>query len=151
CAAPQARRSRSRRTSDSGFAVTIRPLFPGRAKAARAVSISPASRRLSGLTSTPTDRDTDWMTANCVRPVGARKGVVRRLETYFLDRLNRQAKLATASGDDAPSAASRQFLLPDWRQVCRIRYGDPAASPLSGEIPCKRCSLLHERAPWIIT
>ena len=41
-----------------------------RAKAVTARSISPASRTLTGLTSTPSDGATDWMTANWPIPAG---------------------------------------------------------------------------------
>ena len=51
-------------------AVTIRPPFGERAKAATARSISPASRTLIGLTSTLSDGATAWMTANWPIPEG---------------------------------------------------------------------------------
>ncbi len=50
-------------------AVTIRPPFGERAKAATARSISPASRMLTGLTSTLSDGATAWMTPNWLVPV----------------------------------------------------------------------------------
>ena len=49
-------------------AVTIRPPFGARAKAATARSISPASRMLTGLTSTLSDGATAWMAANWLVP-----------------------------------------------------------------------------------
>src|SRR5262249_3494010 len=54
----------SRWRTVSALDVTTRPPFGERAKAAIARSISPGSRTLTGLTSTPTDGATDWMTAN---------------------------------------------------------------------------------------
>ena len=50
--------------SPTALAVTIRPPFGERAKAATARSISPASRMLTGLTSTPSDGATAWMAPN---------------------------------------------------------------------------------------
>ena len=50
------------------LAVTTRPPFEERAKAATTRSSSPASRTSIGLTSTPTDAATDWMTANSPTP-----------------------------------------------------------------------------------
>ena len=52
------------------LAVTIRPPFGWRANAAMARSISDVSRTLIGLTSTPSDGATDWMTANWPIPAG---------------------------------------------------------------------------------
>jgi hypothetical protein len=43
---------------------TIRPPFGERAKAATVRSISGALRKLSGLTSIPSDGTTDWMMPN---------------------------------------------------------------------------------------
>jgi hypothetical protein len=51
-----------------GLDVKIKPPFAERAKAVTARSISPTSRKLIALTSTPTDGATDWMTANCPTP-----------------------------------------------------------------------------------
>ena len=64
CAGPPARRSDRDERAANALAVTIRPPFGERAKAATARSISPASRTLTGLTSTPSDGATAWMTAN---------------------------------------------------------------------------------------
>jgi hypothetical protein len=50
---------RSRWIADDALAVTIRPPFGERAKAVIARSISSASRKLTGLTSTPADVATD--------------------------------------------------------------------------------------------
>ena len=50
--------------SPTALAVTIRPPFGERAKAATARSISPASRTLTGFTSTLSDGATAWMAAN---------------------------------------------------------------------------------------
>ena len=60
----KARRSDCDEPSPTPLAVTIRPPFAVRANAATSRSISAASRTLIGLTSTPTDGATDWMTAN---------------------------------------------------------------------------------------
>ena len=46
------------------LAVTIRPPFEARAKAAMARSISPASRTLTGVTSTPSDGAAAWIAPN---------------------------------------------------------------------------------------
>ena len=60
----------SRWTAANALAVTIRPPFEERANAATARSISAASRTLIGLTSTPSDGATDWITANWPIPAG---------------------------------------------------------------------------------
>jgi hypothetical protein len=61
-----------RRTRDSdtanALAVKIRPPFGTRANAAMVRSMSPASRMLIALTSTPTEGATDWMMANWPTP-----------------------------------------------------------------------------------
>ena len=54
----------------SALAVTIRPPFEARANAARARSISPASRMSTGLTSTPNGGATDWIAAQLADPGG---------------------------------------------------------------------------------
>ena len=54
----------------SALDVTSNPPVGERAKAAMASSISAASRIFMGLTSTPTDGATDWMTANWPIPEG---------------------------------------------------------------------------------
>jgi hypothetical protein len=59
------------------LAVTIRPPFEERAKAATARSISGASRRLIGLTSTPSDEAADWIAPNW--PVGGEFIITLRL------------------------------------------------------------------------
>ena len=58
----------------------ISPPFAARAKTVTARSISPASRRLTGLTSIPTDGATDWMMANWPMPAvmsGSRRTAAR--------------------------------------------------------------------------
>ena len=59
---------RSRWTADNALVVNIRPLFGLRANAAIELSSVAPSRRLMALTSTPTDRATDWITANWPMP-----------------------------------------------------------------------------------
>ena len=58
----------------NALAVTIRPPFEQRAKVATARSISSASRTSTGLTSTPTDGATAWMTGELADP-GAYGGI----------------------------------------------------------------------------
>ena len=60
--------------------VTIRPPLPDRANAATPRSISPASRTLTGVRSTPSDCATDWIALNWPMPaaeVGSRRTATR--------------------------------------------------------------------------
>src|SRR5262249_18817805 len=65
--------SRLRLTVANALPVTIRPPFEPRAKAAIARSISPASRTLTGFSSTPNDGATDCIAPNWPAPT-ARRG-----------------------------------------------------------------------------
>src|SRR5262245_11696470 len=61
-------------------AVTISPPLPERANAATPRSISPGSRTLNGVSSTPNDCATDWIALNWPMPaakVGSRKTATR--------------------------------------------------------------------------
>src|SRR5262249_15102879 len=70
----------SRCSVANALAATISPPFGALANVVTARSISPASRGLIALTSTPTDCATDWMTANWPIPdviVGSRRTAAR--------------------------------------------------------------------------
>ena len=94
-----------------GLAVTIRPPFGARAKAATARSISATSRMSIGLTSTPTDGATAWITRELADPGGRSRdpkdGHPRHAGRDLLEQLKPFSGHAVFERDEPGDVAAR--------------------------------------------